>query len=439
MGGRRPSSSRQGPNSTKRLSPSSGPTVDPLPSGAPSSAPVDPNFAGRRRGNNRSGTSPQRAALHVESVACSILAEADPQLLGFSYWFEAAKEGKPYPINVRFSGRRLGVVGKSTSSDRFSIVESIDHVVPGSGPIALTARVREVTSGQWEVTAAPVSDGQRLLKKQRDRGSRPALPKASSEGQTGFSPVILGRAPGAHVGAWPTMVGLGFIVGLGLQGIVAHHLQLAWTRFVLLALIAAIVGLAGAKIYYLTGRALAGRKIAGWKVPGERAMVSQGPSVGGMCIQGFVIGAILVVLLGASAIGEPAGVVLDVTTPGLLFGMTIGRFGCFFGGCCAGRLTASRWGLWSSDRRIGARRVPTQLFESALAGVLGAIALTVLWNFHLRPPGVVFVAAIASYTLGRQFLFSFRDRPRHTTHGRNRMLVIAGAVIAVDVAIAIHG
>jgi phosphatidylglycerol:prolipoprotein diacylglycerol transferase len=94
-----------------------------------------------------------------------------------------------------------------------------------------------------------------------------------------------------------------------------------------------------------------------------------------MCIQGFGLGAIGTLVIGAWATGMPAGPLLDVTAPGLLVGMTIGRFGCFFGGCCAGRPTASRWGLWSSDRRLGVRRVPTQLLESTVALVVGLAAL----------------------------------------------------------------
>jgi len=44
------------------------------------------------------------------------------------------------------------------------------------------------------------------------------------------------------------------------------------------------------------------------------------------------------------AVDLPAGTVLDATTPGLLFGMTVGRFACFFGGCCAGRPSGGgRW------------------------------------------------------------------------------------------------
>ena len=44
-------------------------------------------------------------------------------------------------MTIRFIGRRSGVRGKPGPRDSFNIVEAIEHVLPGSGPIAITARV----------------------------------------------------------------------------------------------------------------------------------------------------------------------------------------------------------------------------------------------------------------------------------------------------------
>ena len=157
----------------------------------------------------------------------------------------------------------------------------------------------------------------------------------------------------------------------------------------------------------------------------------------GMCIQGFVLGAIGSLVVGALVAGIPVGRLLDVTAPGLLFAMAIGRWGCFLGGCCAGRPSASRWALWSSDKRLGTRRIPTQLFESLLAGTVGVAALLAVWLTTPHPAGVVFIAAIAAYTLGRQLLFPLRDLPRTTAHGRTLVALAAGLIIAVDVAVGV--
>ncbi|MBF6558210.1 MAG: prolipoprotein diacylglyceryl transferase [Acidimicrobiales bacterium] len=370
------------------------------------------------------------------TFGCDLVADVEPQALGFTYWFQVANEGEPYPVSIHFAGRRMGAKGKLSSRDKFSTLERIEQVVPGSGPIAVTTRVVDVAPGEWHVTASPASEVR--TRRSQDRAAaqnQPRLPNASSNGTTGFAPVIQIRAPGARLGAWPALVGLGALVGLASQALLASHTHLSVARVLVVSLIASLVGLVGAKLYFHTGHFLAGRTVAGHSLPGQRG--EHRPMLAaGMCIQGFVLGAILTIAVGAQIVGLPLGRVLDVTAPGLLFGMTVGRFGCFFGGCCAGRPTAARWGLWSSDRHVGVRRIPVQLFESTLALCLGLAAFVIVWTTTPHPAGVVFIGAIAGYTLGRQLLFPLRDQPRYSVHGRNRMIAFAGFVIIADIAIA---
>ncbi|MCS7227943.1 MAG: prolipoprotein diacylglyceryl transferase, partial [Endomicrobia bacterium] len=59
---------------------------------------------------------------------------------------------------------------------------------------------------------------------------------------------------------------------------------------------------------------------------------------------------------------------MDVVTPGLYLGLSVGRIGCFFAGCCYGRQTESFLGVvfthYESLAPIGVKIFPTQLFES---------------------------------------------------------------------------
>lgn len=93
--------------------------------------------------------------------------------------------------------------------------------------------------------------------------------------------------------------------------------------------------------------------------------------------------------------------------------MGIGRLGCYFTSCCAGRAARSRWRVWCSDRSVRMRRVPTQLLESALALMtdLGVVAVLAV----IEPVrGALFVIVLALYTLIRQGLLRFRaGRFRH--------------------------
>ncbi len=383
-----------------------------------------PEKARRRvRGSMTSvGAGSKAQPLRVETIGCEAASDLMPQALGLTYWFDVGSVGEPYEVDIRFTGRRLGVRGKPGPRDSFSVVESIDHVLPGSGPIAITTRVHDIGPGTWQVTAAPSTSARRAALKPRSLSAeRRHLPKGSASGTTIYAPIAGVSAPGAYRGVWPVLVSLGAAIALGTQTALATRARLPVGSILAVSLIACVVGLIGAKAYYTAGHLITGEH------QGLRSLL-----IGGMCIQGFVLGAISTLIVGARASGIAVGQVLDVTAPGLLFAMTIGRFGCFFGGCCAGRPTSSRRGLWSSDRRLGVRRIPSQLYESAVALLIGLAALLVLLTTtHIRP-GVVFIGAIAAYTFGRQLVFPLRANPSHTRYGRVAVLVLAAGALVLD-------
>jgi phosphatidylglycerol:prolipoprotein diacylglycerol transferase len=357
-------------------------------------------------------------ALQVAAVRCDALVDAEPQALGVTYWFDAASHGEPYAVTVRFTGHRLGLRGKPGPRDSFTLLEAVEGVVPGSGRVAVSTRIFDIAPGEWHVAAGVFKPPNPATATPPTEELSPAAVSAS--GATGFAPVIRVRAPGARLGTWPGLVGAGVAVALIVQSRLAARGHMPVTVILLVSLLASVVGLLGARIYYLAEQR-----------PGAlikpRALLTAG-----MCIQGFVLGAMATASIGMLLAGVSVGRYLDVTAPGLLFGMSIGRFGCFFGGCCAGRPTASRWGLWSSDRRLGMRRVPTQLLESALALALGVAALVAVLSTAAKPAGFVFAGAIAAYTLGRQLLFPWRDLPRKTSHGRTLTIAVTAAVLLAE-------
>src|SRR5262249_42172438 len=156
--------------------------------------------------------------------------------------------------------------------------------------------------------------------------------------------------------AYPGLVGLGVVAGLAVQAALLIGLGLPWGGGLVYSLFAVAGGLVGAKAWYITVHR--GRKLDGW------------------CIQGFVTGAAaLAAAAPLAGLAIPAGAYYAAAAPGLLIGMGIGRPGCWWAGCCTGRPTASRWGIWSSDRLIGCRRIPVQPLEALLALVTGLAAL----------------------------------------------------------------
>jgi phosphatidylglycerol:prolipoprotein diacylglycerol transferase len=155
-----------------------------------------------------------------------------------------------------------------------------------------------------------------------------------------------------------------------------------------------IAGLVGAKAWY---------------------MVLKGPSrqtlKEGWSVDGFLVVAPATAVLFAAAQGLAIGAYLDGVTPGIFMAVAIGRVGCFLTGCCAGRPTAG-WGIWSSDRRVGARRIPAQLLESAIGLALASLSSALLVGGLLGGTGLVFVITVAVYMVSRQGLLRLRAEAR---------------------------
>jgi phosphatidylglycerol:prolipoprotein diacylglycerol transferase len=407
----------------------------PAQPGAPASArPTEPTAARSRR---KSKAEPPPAAAEPETTPADPAddvpkwaAKAVEELLTPTYWLDPGESGEPFSATIRFSGRRTDVTGKPQPRDSFWQEETVDGIIPGSGPVAITAEVRGINSGDWTVTARSVArTGGRSYRSYPPPGHDPAgvyrvppprrveIP-AEAPAITRTSTLLRSKVPGVIRFAYATLVGLGVLVGLGLEALLLSHGHYTLFRPMLFSVIAIIAGVIGGKTWYVAVHR--GRKFDGW------------------CIQGFVAGAAVVVAAAALAgPGIPAGAYLAAAAPALLIGMSIGRPGCFWAGCCTGRPTAARWGVWSSDRRLGCRRAPAQLLEALSALVSGGAVLIVVLVDGLARSGPVAVVGLAAYTLARQFILGLRAEPRVWPYGRRvtgaiaALALIAGIVLLV--------
>ncbi len=354
------------------------------------------------------GEAGTKSALEFITFPIAAVAELRPHALGITYWFDAPRNEGPLEVALRLTGRRLDVEGDRTPEDSFVTTALLHDVRQGSGRTSLTHRVVGKAPGRWHVTAEAMA-----VPKDGGRSDAVQLPSAEGIGRSTFAPVASARAPGVIVGAWPAMVTLGVVLALVLQGVVAQKHALPTASLLALALVASALGAVGAKLYY---------RLTHWKESGGRAL-------SGLSVQGFVIVATATFVIGGVLQGTPVGQLLDATVPALLLGQTVGRLGCLMGGCCVGLPTRSRWAVWSSDRRVGTRRIPVQLMESVAAATLALVTGAIAWRGPMSPAGVLFVGGVAAYVVVRQLLFPLRGVPRATRYGRQVTLAVALATL----------
>ncbi len=353
-----------------------------------------------RTGSVRAGGSPAAARSPSEAV--------EPEALVVTHCFDSGADGEPYSATIRLTGRRVGVHGIRTPQDDFVQEDEIEDVVPGNGPVSVTSWVYGLHPGEWTVGAELLGSGG------RDRGRRratdvPIRPAdwswrrwavssgASTPVKTRWAILApLARIPGVIPGSWPALGTLAVLVALVTQAAILAHKNVAFGQPQVVFLTALASGMIAAKLWYAVLH----------PSPWRQAIL------GGWAVDGFLVVAPIVAVAMLLVFKLPVGAFLDATAPGLFVGVAIGRVGCFFAGCCAGRISRSRWGVWSSDRRVGARRVPAQLLESAAGLVIAGAAALLIYSHAVPIDGAIFVGAFAVYFLIRQALLRLRAERR---------------------------
>lgn len=322
-----------------------------------------------------------------------------PQGLAATYWGEAAGDD----LSIRFTGIRDNPALQRR--ERFEHTATVSPIPAGSGRFAITSRIDGINGGDWDVSAS-LEDATTARTPQRTTiHTRPAF---------------LAYGPSVRLWSWPALVGTGAVFAFVLQALLLARADMNVAAAIGISILGCLLGYLGAKGWYLV-----------LKRAHPRTIVKSGA-----CIQGFLLVALGVLAIGGAAAGIGVGTLLDATTPGLFLGMAIGRPGCFLTGCCAGRPTMSRWGLWSSNRTVAVRRVPVQLWEAAAALVIGAVTLTLTLTTDVPIAGALFIGALAAYTAVRQLLFPFRADP-HTRRGRYATIAACAAVIVADLVLVV--
>src|SRR4029079_12262134 len=139
---------------------------------------------------------------------------------------------------------------------------------------------------------------------------------------------------------------------------------------------------------------------------------------GGVFYGGLIV-AVIVALWYIRRVGLPLWTTCDVFAPGIALGHVVGRFGCFFAGCCYGKPTTVPWAITFRDPFAAANTGtplnvplhPTQLYEAgAEALILGILLAT-------EPRGRTFAGRtfwlyMLFYAVSRFIIENYRDDPR---------------------------
>ena len=360
--------------------------------------------------------------------------EDEPQALVTTHWFDSGDGSEPYSATVRFSGRRHVTGPFTRRQDVFTQDERVEGIVPGTGPVSITTWAYNVPAGEWSVTATLERDAPSSAFGRRGASGRTAdqevRPAAWSWRRWAVSagagaPVRtrwalmapLARQPAVIPGIYTALGIMSIILAVVVQGWILGPQGVPVIRAAEASALIILAGLAGAKAWYTV-------------LHPDESIIR-----GGWAVDGFLVVFPLVAALVLSAFELPIGRVLDASTPGIFLAVAIGRVGCFLTGCCAGRCTASRWGVWSSDRRVGARRIPTQLFESVI-GLAIAVGTLTLVAVNVLAAGLVFLGAFAVYAVARQRLLRLRSEQRKSAWTLS-MTAVASVLVVVGVAVAV--
>ena len=196
-----------------------------------------------------------------------------------------------------------------------------------------------------------------------------------------------------HLAAYALFLVAGFIVSFVVIRPRALAIGISQQTLIDCFLIAVVLGVVGARARYVYERWDTFLHEAHGDV--HRALVAAADlDVGGAVGYGGLLLATVGVWLYARYRRVRTLAFADAIMPGLIAGLAVGRFGCYFNGCCYGAPTSMPWGV-TCAHYPGQMVHPTQIYE-ALACAILASALIWFWA-RRRSDGQVTFFAMAGY------------------------------------------
>jgi phosphatidylglycerol:prolipoprotein diacylglycerol transferase len=222
-------------------------------------------------------------------------------------------------------------------------------------------------------------------------------------------PILFELGP-VTVYTYGVLLAAAYLLGLKLAMVRARSIGLDEARVLDLGIYIIISALVGAKLLLL---------VVDFKTytSNPRALLDL-VREGGVFYGGLIL-AVSVAVLYIRRIGLPLWTTTDVFAPGIALGHVIGRFGCFFAGCCWGKPTNVAWGITFHDLNatlntgvpVDLKLHPTQLYEAGAEALILAVLL--LTEKRGRAfPGRTFWLYMLLYAISRFVIEFYRGDPR---------------------------
>lgn len=222
-------------------------------------------------------------------------------------------------------------------------------------------------------------------------------------------PILLDLGP-ATIYTYGVLLAAAYLLGLKLAMVRAKARGLDDARVLDLGIYIIISALVGAKLLLV---------VTDFRTfvndPSELVTLARS---GGVFYGGLIL-AVSVALWYIRKIGLPLWTTCDVFAPGIALGHVVGRFGCFFAGCCWGKPTDVPWAITFTNTYTGENigtplhvpLHPTQLYEAgAEALILGLLLATETKG--RRYPGRTFWLYMLLYAISRFIIEFYRNDPR---------------------------
>jgi phosphatidylglycerol:prolipoprotein diacylglycerol transferase len=244
----------------------------------------------------------------------------------------------------------------------------------------------------------------------------------------GIDPVLftVGGNNGLKVHWYGIMIAIGLYAGIQVALRDAPRRGIDRDKLMNIALIAAVLGVAGGRLYYVV------QNNPGFFLqhPGQIFAVWQG----GMAFYGAIFGGALALLIGAWIYKINWWSMADLGAMGLAIGQAFGRVGNIINGDIVGYATNGKWGfVYTNPNTFAPRDVPVQpanLYELVIALIL----FVFLWNIRKRVPiqGMLAMIYVELYNVSQFGIFFLRDNII-LWHGLKQAQLTAMAVFVVAI------